>query len=509
MGLVSDALPFFCRRPLVGYVPVVIGDHHDDDPRLRRVATPHVRDRHTDSVALAFFSGASFIITIPSAIAVFAWIATIWTGPAGFDDRISLSSPASSAMFVDRRRLRRDDRRRRRRPAIDRDLFRRRASALCADRHQSVRRDGRAFIWFPKMTGRMMDEVWGKRTFWLVFAGFNIAFFPMHATGLLGMPRRIYTYPAGVGWTTVNLVSTIGSFILALGILLYFVNVVRGLRSGAAGGPEPMGRAFAGMVGLVAAAAVQFRRDPLCDRQRAAVAQPAWRGRHRVPTAGRPRARPWQGGAGHDGDRGGAGRHREDAGRYAGAFRRDRGDDRRLRRRAAQVWWLMAVGVLSTALGVLVWLWPEAKLAQTAAGAPSADDAQSAVGARYHELPVGSIGRHANGFWGALTLIVTEAALFSYLLFSYYYVAIQHGRDWLPDKLPEFKLSAPDTILLIASSFVVARGEKLVRRAGRAPRSGCSAARSWARGSSACRSGNGARRPSRSSQAPMDRSTIR
>ncbi len=182
---------------------------------------------------------------------------------------------------------------------------------------------------------------------------------------------------------------------------------------------------------------------------------------------------------------------------------------RRLRAALAQIWWLAAVGVLATALGALVWLWPEAKLAQTAA-APGGGRRWPSEGARYHELPVGSIGRHANGFWGALTLIATEAALFSYLLFSYYYVAIQHGRDWLPDKLPEFKLSAPDTVLLIASSFVVARGEKLIRnRRPAARRFGCSAARSWARCSSACRSGNGARRTSRSSPAPTARSITR
>jgi cytochrome c oxidase subunit 3 len=78
-------------------------------------------------------------------------------------------------------------------------------------------------------------------------------------------------------------------------------------------------------------------------------------------------------------------------------------------------------------------------------------------------LPVGSMGRHANGWWGMMLLIATEGALFVYLLFSYYYVAVQHGREWLPTDLPNFKLSAPDTLILLASSVVAWRGEKLLK----------------------------------------------
>ncbi len=68
--------------------------------------------------------------------------------------------------------------------------------------------------WFPKFTGRMMDERLGKVAFWMVFIGFQLAFFPMHFLGLMGMPRRVYTYPAGMGWDQLNLLSTIGAFVL-------------------------------------------------------------------------------------------------------------------------------------------------------------------------------------------------------------------------------------------------------------------------------------------------------
>jgi cytochrome c oxidase subunit 3 len=80
------------------------------------------------------------------------------------------------------------------------------------------------------------------------------------------------------------------------------------------------------------------------------------------------------------------------------------------------------------------------------------------------DLPVGSIGRHANGWWGMTMLIVTEGALFVYLLFAYYYAAVQHQRNWLPEDLPDFRLSLPDTILLLLSSVVVWRGESLIKQ---------------------------------------------
>ena len=80
------------------------------------------------------------------------------------------------------------------------------------------------------------------------------------------------------------------------------------------------------------------------------------------------------------------------------------------------------------------------------------------------DLPVGSIGRHANGWWGMMMLIVTEGALFVYLLFAYYYAAVQHSREWLPEDLPNFKLSLPDTIILLLSSVVVWRGESLLKQ---------------------------------------------
>lgn len=93
--------------------------------------------------------------------------------------------------------------------------------------------------WFPKMTGRRLHEGRGRLVFWLIFIGFNVTFFPMHFLGLDGMPRRIYTYGAEMGWQPLNLVSTIGAFILAAAVLLLSLELIRGLRRGAPAGSDP------------------------------------------------------------------------------------------------------------------------------------------------------------------------------------------------------------------------------------------------------------------------------
>ncbi|OIQ69299.1 cytochrome c oxidase subunit 1 [mine drainage metagenome] len=98
---------------------------------------------------------------------------------------------------------------------------------------------GGIYYWFPKMTGRLMDERLGRWNFWVMFIGFNLAFFPMHVIGLLGMPRRVYTYPSGYGWDTLNLASSIGAFLFAIGVLLFLINVLRSLRQGEKAGPNP------------------------------------------------------------------------------------------------------------------------------------------------------------------------------------------------------------------------------------------------------------------------------
>jgi cytochrome c oxidase subunit 1/cytochrome c oxidase subunit I+III len=82
------------------------------------------------------------------------------------------------------------------------------------------------YYWFPKLTGRMYNELLGKVSFWLTFAGTFVTFFPMHIVGIVGMPRRNYTYPGNLGWTIYNLIESIGAYLLALGLVSIVVNLL-------------------------------------------------------------------------------------------------------------------------------------------------------------------------------------------------------------------------------------------------------------------------------------------
>ncbi len=237
MGIVSDALPTFCRRPLVGYTAVA----------LATVATMvvgfgvwvhHMFAVGMPPLAMSFFGAASMVIAIPSAVSIFAWIATIWTGRpiwttafhyfAGF---VLLFVIGGVSGFMT--------------AAVPLDWQLTDTYFVVAHLHYVLLGInvfpvlGGLYYWFPKMTGRLMDERLGKWSFWVSFVGFNLAFFPMHLSGLMGMPRRIYTYPAGMGWTGPNLASSVGAFVFALGVLLTLVNLFRSRTHGRPAGDNP------------------------------------------------------------------------------------------------------------------------------------------------------------------------------------------------------------------------------------------------------------------------------
>ena len=237
MGMVSDGLPVFCRHPLVGYTLVALATVMTMVLGFG-VWVHHMFATGIPFMALSFFSGASFIITIPSAIAVFAWVATIWAGRpvittaflyfASFIAMFVIGG-VSGVMTA----------------SVPADLQLHGTYFVVAHIHYVLIGInlfgvlGALYFWFPKMSGRLLDEKVGRWNFWLVFIGFNLAFLPMHWTGLMGMPRRIYTYPDGMGWDTLNLVTTIGAFLFAAGLLILFINVLVSLKRGIPAGPNP------------------------------------------------------------------------------------------------------------------------------------------------------------------------------------------------------------------------------------------------------------------------------
>jgi heme/copper-type cytochrome/quinol oxidase subunit 1 len=237
MGMVSDGLPVFCRRPVVGYSVLA----------LSTVATMilgfgvwvhHMFATGLPGLGLSFFSGASIAITIPSAVAVFAWLATIWLGRPVittaflfFSSMILLFVIGGVSGFMT--------------ASVPVDWQLTDTYFVVAHIHYVLVGInvfpvvGAVYFWFPKMTGKLLDERLGRWNFWTMFIGFNLAFLPMHLTGLLGMPRRVYTYADGMGWDTLNLITSVGSFILAIGVLLLFINVIRSLKVGATAGDNP------------------------------------------------------------------------------------------------------------------------------------------------------------------------------------------------------------------------------------------------------------------------------
>jgi cytochrome c oxidase subunit I+III len=237
LGIVSAIIPTYSRRPMIGYTYIVIAEmaialigfgvwvHH-----MFAIGLP--------AISLSFISAASFMITIPSGTQIFAWLATMIAGKPVFRTPmlfvlgfivIFVIGGLSGVMFA----------------SVPFDQATTDTYFVVAHLHYVLVGGavfpifGGLYHWLPKFTGRMLNERLGVLSFWTMFVGFNLAFFPMHVIGLLGQPRRTYTYEAGLGWDAYNLASTIGAFLFAVGILLVFFNWWRSTRKGPSAGNDP------------------------------------------------------------------------------------------------------------------------------------------------------------------------------------------------------------------------------------------------------------------------------
>jgi cytochrome c oxidase subunit 1 len=239
LGFISTIIPTFARRPLFGHAAVV----------LSLIGTGflafglwvhHMFATNLPELGKGFFTAMSMMIAIPTAVQIFCWIATLWTG------RIHLRIPllfvlaffvifvlgGVTGIMVG---------------SVPFDLQVHDTYFIVAHLHY-VLFGGAVFplfaafyYWFPKFTGRMLDERLGRWQFWLFFIGFNVTFFPMHLLGLDGMPRRVYTYGAETGWGTLNQIATIGAAIIAASVVIFIVNFVRSLAKGTLAGDNPWG----------------------------------------------------------------------------------------------------------------------------------------------------------------------------------------------------------------------------------------------------------------------------
>jgi len=236
-GMVSSMIEPFARRPVFGYLALVMAliatgilsfglwVHH-----MFVTGLPRLGD--------SFFTASSMAIAVPAGIQIFCWLATLWDGKPVFKTPllfvigfiVTFTIGGLTGVMV---------------ASVPFDTQVHDTYFVVAHFHY-VLVGGAVFpllgaihYWFPKITGRLMNEMLGKLSFWLIFLGFNATFFPMHILGLQGMPRRIYTYQPDMPWQYTNLFVSLSAIVLATGFLLFFINAIWSLRSGGAAGDNP------------------------------------------------------------------------------------------------------------------------------------------------------------------------------------------------------------------------------------------------------------------------------
>jgi cytochrome c oxidase subunit I len=236
-GMVSEILPVFARKPIFGYKAIAAATVAIAFLGLL-VWAHHMFTTPTPTVVLAFFMLSSFLIAVPTGIKIFNWIATLWRGQILYRTALYFAAALPGlfviggisgiilAIFP-----------------VDWQLHD--TYFVVAHFHYVLFGGGvfglfgGLYYWFPKMTGRLMSESLGKLSFWLMFIGFNATFLPQHSAGLSGMPRRIYDYSDQLDVTVYNLISTIGAFILGVGVIVTVVNVLVSLKGGKRAGNDP------------------------------------------------------------------------------------------------------------------------------------------------------------------------------------------------------------------------------------------------------------------------------
>ena len=236
-GIVSEIVPVFTRRRLVahplviaalitiGFVSFGLWSHH-----MFTTGIPHL--------PMHFFTAASFMISLASGVQIFAWIATLWGSRPRWNVQILyilgfffifVNGGLTGVMVATM--------------AFDFQVHE--TNFVVAHLHHVL--IGGAVLpfiaglhyWLPKVSGRMFSERWGKAAFWPVFLGFNFTFVPMYVIGIFGMRRRVYTFSEDLGVGTLNLVSTLGAYLLAAGFALTLLNLLWHSRRGRAAGADP------------------------------------------------------------------------------------------------------------------------------------------------------------------------------------------------------------------------------------------------------------------------------
>lgn len=237
MGMVSEILPVFSRKPLFGY-PLIVGSGAAIGFMGFTVWTHHMFTSGLGNIATAAFALTTMAIAVPTGVKIFNWIGTLYRG------QLIMATPMLFALGF-----------------IYQFMMGGFSGLMHANAVHDMQQHDTYFVvahfhyvliggalfgtfagiyyWFPVVTGRKLDEAFGKFVFWFLFVGFNLTFFPMHWLGLNGMPRRIYTYSERMDWGTVNLVCTAGAALMAIAVIVFFIDLFRTARSGKLAGQDP------------------------------------------------------------------------------------------------------------------------------------------------------------------------------------------------------------------------------------------------------------------------------
>ena len=236
-GIVSAIIAPFSRRKVFGY-PAMVLSLFGTGFLAFGLWVHHMFVTGLPRLGESFFTASSMAVAIPSGLQVFCWIATLWDGKLRLQTPLlfvfgfifnfvlgGLTGVMVASVPIDTQ--------------VHDTYF------VVAHFHYVLIGGavfpllGGIYYWFPKFYGRLLDERMGRWNFWLAMVGFNLTFFPMHILGLMGMPRRVFTYPAEMGWGPMNLASTIGAFLFAGSFVLLAWNIVRSLKRGPIAGPDP------------------------------------------------------------------------------------------------------------------------------------------------------------------------------------------------------------------------------------------------------------------------------
>ena len=236
-GMISEIIPVFARKLVFGYTFIAASTVAIAFLSMS-VWAHHMFTSGLGLTADTYFVAASMLIAVPTGVKVLTWLATMWQGAIRFTTSMlfavgfigefvigGLTGPMLAVAPVDWQ--------------VHDSYF------IVAHLHyvfyggSVMGLMAAAYYWFPKITGRLLSEPLGKWHFWLTIFGVNVAFFPMHFLGLLGMPRHVYTYPNLPSLEPLNFISTIGAFVLGASVVVFVVNIIISARSGAIAGDDP------------------------------------------------------------------------------------------------------------------------------------------------------------------------------------------------------------------------------------------------------------------------------